>query len=382
MLFDLNPKKRLMQNHCCRTVQSRIILFMVITLLLSTAYGQDCTSVLGYVRDTSTVDSLFHSSSSFKRFFCDQTFSSYQQARDSSQKLGIAIEDLPISFENHDRTSEWQVYQRTMCDRIESFSSLDTSFRSMVTKANDTVVKAWSDCMSSPGVKFWADVNDSNPQLVILNARFNSIGAPYQAKINPALQINPASNLNCGPNQLGTYVGFFAGFGSDNKNYIDNKVSQVTCTRTNKAAVNVVLKTERGDQAVIMPVILTPKPPAPPPEMVTTTVIKSQFCTVLNDQWTGEGPKIGDKHLFGMKCSAPGPIEARADSSNLPHVDTISMDGGGCPWAARLPDLDLFVNPTTVNLRVASNSADACTIKYKIYYKEPTTSCTKNCPAQ
>lgn len=371
-----------MQNYHRRATKKRLLLIMVYALLLSTANGQECTAILGYVRDTATLETSMRSASSFKRFFCDQQFSSYQHARESSQKLGIVIEELPVSFENHDRTSDWQQYQRTICERVESFSSLDTTFRSMVTKANDTVVKAWSECVSSPGVKFWAETNDTNPQLVVLSARFNSSGAPYQAKINPALQISPASNLNCGANQLGTYGGFFAGLGTDNKNYIDNKVSQLTCTRTNKDAVNVVLKTERGDQAVKMPVIVVPKPPPPPPQFVTTTVVKSQFCTITRDQWTGEGPKFGDRHLFGMRCVAPGPIEGRADSANLPHVDTVSMEGEGCRYSGRMADLDLFVNPTTVNLRVASNSGDVCNIKYRIYFKETTTVCLKNCPAQ
>jgi hypothetical protein len=350
--------------------------------LVSTGRGQECTAILGYVRDTSSVESSLRTASSFKRFFCDQQFSSYQQARDNSLKVGIPIDDLPLSIENHDRTTEWQQYQRTVCERIETFTSLDSSFKSVVIKANDAVVKAWSDCISSPGVKFWAEANDSDPKLVVLLARYNSEGAPYLANMRPALDITPSSNLDCGNHQLGTYRGMVGAAFTDYKNYLDNKASNMSCRRTNNQAVNVVLKTERGDRNVKLPVIVVPPPEPPKPVTETITEIKSQYCVVPRDQWVGQGPKYGDKHLAGLVCTAPDPIEPRADSPNYPHVDTVSLDGEGCPSAVRMADLDLFINPTTVNLRIASNSAAPCFAKFRIYYKVTTTRCIKNCPPQ
>jgi hypothetical protein len=126
------------------------------------ALSQDCSAVLGYVRDISSRDFSSHSVTSFRRLFCDQQYSSFRQAKDVGATLKVPIDDLPVSLSGHDRESQWSEYQRTMCEYVSNLAAFSVTDRKKVERVNEGVVRAWAECVASPGVKFWAEANETD----------------------------------------------------------------------------------------------------------------------------------------------------------------------------------------------------------------------------
>jgi hypothetical protein len=219
----------------------RMLALLIVSVALSNILvAQQCEAILGYVRDITDTQNSLNSTYSFKRFFCDQTFSSYQEAHNRGAKLGIVIDELPISFSGYDRGSQWSQYQRSICEAIEINSTLSTDFRQHIEKANATVVNAWKDCVSSPGVHFWAEANEGEPKLVDLVGKYNGLQRKYEVKIQP-LQITPTTALAC----RSLYIA--------PERFLNNQEKHVSCTRTATAdgtlpGANVVLPTSAEAQ--------------------------------------------------------------------------------------------------------------------------------------
>jgi hypothetical protein len=230
---------------------------LIFLLLPIASFSQNCEAVLGYVRDTAIHDTTITSRSSFKHFFCDQTYSSYQQVRDSGLTAGIPIDGLPVTFGGYDRSSSWSQYQRSICESVSTQTSLDASIHDVVVTANANVVKAWTTCINSPGLHFWAETNQGDASLVDLVAQYNGLQRDYE--VTPSLlRITPVTALNCKSPTI------------EPRGFLNNQLSRVSCVRAGGVrleAVNVTLPTSAGALSVkFTPVIppVTPRVPTPP----------------------------------------------------------------------------------------------------------------------
>jgi hypothetical protein len=332
--------------------------FVLVVLLLSSAqsgYAQNCEAILGYVRDTSEKTLSLDSRFSFKRFFCDQTFSSYQEATDRGLQAGVFLDGLPLTFGGHDRGSSWSQYQRTICESVAISSSLSLELRDYVVKADAAVVDAWSKCVSKPGLHFWLEANQGTPTVVDLVAVYNGLGRQYEATPQP-LKITPLTALNCGSKTISA------------KGYLNNQESRVSCTRPTTPddvmpPVNVVLPTTAGDGSVKIP------PFIPNPEYKQVIEEQNASCVKDRNQMIADGPKVGDKHVVHVECSAPGPIT---------RWTYLGCEGYPCGWLLRLEPQDAnFGN--FVSLRFATNSSDYLKVSATIYYNQTKTVCIKHC---
>jgi hypothetical protein len=199
----------------------------------------DCSAVLGSVSDKSSNSGSTTNYSSFKRFFCDQTFSSYQKARDAGFSVGVIIESLPISFSGHDRETSWNEYRRSVCESIETFQFFNTTWKTELSRANSEVVTAWSACVAAQGLHFWAEVNESDPGSLTLVARYIHEGPPHQTKITEPISFS-AKGVTC-PTAGSAFK----------KNALISAQRRVDCSRENEeTATNITLHTENGDRTV------------------------------------------------------------------------------------------------------------------------------------
>ena len=307
----------------------------LLMLLPVSGPAQNCDAILGYTRDISTVSSRSH----FKQFFCNQTFSSYQDAHDKGVSVGIPIDGLPVTFGGHDRSSSWSQYKQSICDSVSADSSLDIS----ITTADAKVVDAWTNCLQAPGVHFWAEPNAGDASLVDLVAKFNGIA-------------NLTDALRC-PITL------------EPKGKLTHDESRVSCVRAGGArlrAANVTLPTSAGTRSVKF----TPSVPDP---IYRDGVAQASFvCTKLRIDMIGDGPKIGDKHIVHIECPAPGKVT---------RVVYGTCTGGACGFLDQIPSRSgpCLTGNMTGCFSYATNSADPVTVTGTVFYERPTRECIKYC---
>jgi hypothetical protein len=345
------------------------MLYMLFTFILaipSTALAQNCEAILGYVRDT-TESSLTQSSyHSFKRFFCDQTFSSYQQARDAGLKLGIVLEDLPITFEGHDRSSSFSQYQHSLCESVDAQSSAYLAIQTKVVTANANVVNAWVTCITQPGVHFFAESSDTDASLVTFVATYNGLQTVYEANVNGPIQWVPTTALKCDSAQIGKKRS------NSNSYYINNQHSTLTCVRPSNneelAAGVITLKTAADDRVVHLAAY------SPPPVIKEVYEESNKTCNLADNQIANDGVLgPGTTHRFGVGCDASGTITRY----------TVSCTGP-CGHAYR--DASIAAQDTYYNDHKSisakyfiDDSQPTRTFQIVVYYQVPKRICIAHC---
>jgi hypothetical protein len=335
--------------------------------LLYCAYtsAQNCEAVLAYVRDTTENTVVQSSYYSFKRFFCEQTFSSYQQARDSGVKIGLDIDGLPTTFGGYDKSSQWSQYQHAVCESIDTQSSSYLNIRSYVTAANEKVVAAWSACVSAPGIHFWAEENSGDPSLVTLVATYNGLQSQYEAG-SYGISWSPGGAIACDSQNIGHSRGA--------KFYLNNQRSSVTCTRTSKdgeiPAVNITLKDAADNRTVAL------APYSPPPVYNEVSTEKYDNCARGETQLINDGVLgPGTTHQFHFECQEPGYITRYADVKCI----------GDCGHAYRnqtIAALDgYYNNHTMVAIRYYNDDYKPGTRSYSavVYYLVTSRVCVAHC---
>jgi hypothetical protein len=290
----------------------RVVYFLVASLVAPHGLlSQNCEAILGSVRDTTEYSVSQGSYYSFKRFFCDQTFSSYQQARDSGLKLGVVLDDLPISIEGHDRSSSWSQYQHSLCESIDAQSSSYLAIQSKVVTANANVVNAWTSCINQSGVHFFAEANFTDPTLVTFVATYNGLQTVYEAPVNGPLQWVPSTALAC---DAGKQIGKQRKDKHGNTFYIiNNQRSSLTCTRVGSddalPAGSVTLKTSADDRVVQLAGY------SPPPVIKEVPTNATKNCSLADNQIANDGVLgPGTTHRFGVGCDTDGNIVSYAVS--------------------------------------------------------------------
>jgi hypothetical protein len=251
------------------------------------ANAQDCSRILGHIRDTTDVQASSQRYSSFRRFFCDQQFSSFQQASEAGVRVGVPVEGLPVEFGGHSRNSEWSEYRRVVCEAVRQDDFSASNLRVAVSRANDAVVAAWTSCINQAGFHFWAELNEDDSQLVVLRAKYVSSGPPYFTVARGGIAFQPEGSLRC--------TGDAVGQGTQ----IDSAGVLLNCARQSNRAVTVTLSTQHGGWPITIPAIrpMVATNPVPPwrrtdyrPALVLTAHIQD-----IGDMSGGDGAWIGTK---------------------------------------------------------------------------------------
>src|SRR5712692_2610876 len=225
---------------------ARFVVALIACATAMAANGQDCDKALGYIRDMNASTGARESASHFKRFFCDQTFDSFGSASDTGLKLGIDLEDLPLSLEGHNRGRNWSEYQHSVCQSIQDDTWHSQSWNVAVMKANKGVVDAWTTCVTASGLHFWAELNDNDPTLVVLRAKYISNGPPYLTAANGPVSFEPADAMqasDCSADMI------------KKDTHIDSAGLIQNCHRRKHTALSIALSTRNGGWPIPIPKI-------------------------------------------------------------------------------------------------------------------------------
>ena len=340
------------------------------------AQAQQCEAILGYIRDTTIEEGEDSGKYQFQRFFCDNTFSSYEDAKAKGAKAHVVIDSLPNPVEAYDRSSSWSQYQRAVCEAIETQSEFYHNNRRIISVANSAVVNAWTTCVNSAGPHFWAQANHGDRKVLTLVAKFNGLQGVYQTDVAEPLSWTPQKALTCQSfiGRTRTFLGFTYG-----KPYLDNQEAPINCTRETVGekvpAANVILRTGAGGLSVeLLP--WAPAPPPPPlPVCEVRTEEKSKTCNFANESMILDGIKMGAFQRTHIECTAPQPVtryEAGCKTGN-PAL--------ACDNAVRAVNLDgKYNNDQMVSARWWINKElPERSFWLTLFYNESKNVCVRNC---
>ncbi len=304
----------------------------VVALILSIAnpgFAQECSAILGFVRDTTTTESQHYAFASFRRWFCDQTFASYQQAREAGLSVGVVLDGLPISIGGNSRVDQWSSYQRVVCETVDSLQWESDAWRVSVSTANRAVVDAWVQCITRPGLHFWGEANIDQPKLITLLAKYVSEGPPYVTQSRRALVEQPTGALECRGDAIrkGTEI--------------DSSPRVLNCVRQNRQAVTVTLSTVNGARVLSVPRIrrVVPSPPKPQAPSLDLMIFS-------NTGPSGQHPRAEVEVPDGYKIVGGG---ARVNYQEPGNILTASYPETVRKWVATSKDHGV-ASPATITV--------------------------------
>ena len=314
--------------------------------------AQDCSAITKYgifdVRHTSQqvdlVDDLV-------KWLSVNEYKTENDAKNAAARAGITIPVLDISL-NADGTygeSHASTWSKAVLDFLHSHKELHTKFAQDFSTANPQIVSAWQACVTQvTGLVCWVNQTD-NPNEVMLNIEVRPISLPLSSLTIAKIVTSPNLKL----------------LSLDWKKSLNVKVTPLLYSRSGpdaKNAANFTVDTNSDQYRCSAGV---PGLPPPAPVWETQSALRSVPCVVGRNDFVGEGPKIGDKHLLGISCHAPAPV---VSINYLGCFDSNGVKGGGaCPWLDRHEEYDLPAGPypkgTDVNLAELSQLSTSEPVK-------------------
>ena len=218
------------------------------------AYGQECSQLLKQgIYDISSSSTDLNTASSFSQWFCDENFSSAQEADNFGASLGFPFKGVPVKLGLESGSESWSESYSRFCANYKNDSSLQLKLRNHVKTISGTVVNAFNTCISSRGLHVWIE-RTHNPREFKFAARFNPPN-----KNNPVAIIqtfDEGSNVSCKQRPL----------------EIDSSEFRSRCTRKNDNPVSLIVNADWapiGGGNLTLPAI---RKNVPPPAKPTTTV--------------------------------------------------------------------------------------------------------------
>jgi hypothetical protein len=235
----------------------RTFLVILFSSILASAHAQECSQLLSQgVYDIQASASDLTTASSFSSWFCDQKFSSSQQADSFGASLGLPFKGVPIKLGFNSSSQRWSEWYSNFCSRVQHDQSLQSRVRDHVQTINPQIIQAFNACIEADGLHVWLE-RTYDPKTFKFAARFN----PPTPR-NPVATIqtfDPGLNVSC-VNQPTT---------------ISRAVWRTRCTRRNDAPVTFVVTSDwnpRGGGNLTLPAVARFETPPPPPviEVVAT----------------------------------------------------------------------------------------------------------------
>jgi len=349
---------------------NKLVMFILgIPLLVSVnVAAQDCSDITKFgifdVRhtnqDTSLIDDIVH-------WLTVNEYTTENDARNASLRAGIVIPvvNIPINADGTYGDSHSSSWSKATAEYLQAHHEVHEKVSQDFKTANPQIVAAWQACVTqASGLLCWARQTD-NKNEIQLNIEVRPISLP--------LAPLKVTRIDKSPN--------FDFLTADWHKQLNVNVTPLLLKRAGASASDAGNFTVETDNSQYRCSAHVPSLPPPAPVYVSITTPKSIPCVVGRLDFTGEGPKIGDKHLFGVHCHAPNPI------TGIQYLGCYDTSGhpnsGACPWLERHEEYDLPVGPypkgTDVDLRFATDSSDNIVVKFNIFYNETTQKCTANC---
>jgi hypothetical protein len=159
-----------------------------ILLALSTplvAFGQGCSQLAQHgVFNTASNDSDSLKTQALINWISQNSFESYDQAKESAAKLGFSIDVLPVALGGHSRETDWHGYQAYL--QTLDFNDPQTlgQFSQTVKSADKGLSEAFTDCISSRSGVVHAVIEWSHdPKLFTIKLIYQPVGPPPEAVI-------------------------------------------------------------------------------------------------------------------------------------------------------------------------------------------------------
>src|SRR3990167_8250654 len=149
-----------------------IALTAALTCNLSTA--QDCSSILSHgIYNSRTTEFDTSSASSYSQWFCDNKFSSSQQADSFGASLSFPFKGLPVKFGFDSNSQSYTQWQSSFCGNIKQSQTLQTRLRDHVQTINPVIFQAFNKCLESNGLHVWLE-RSPDPFVFVFAARWNA----------------------------------------------------------------------------------------------------------------------------------------------------------------------------------------------------------------
>jgi len=224
----------------------RYIILLLSSLIYSTVAAQECSELLNHgIYDIRSSASELKTASSFSSWFCDQKFSSSQQADTFGASLGFPFEGIPVKLGFNSSSQSWSEWYSSFCSRVQQDQSLQSKIREHIQTINPRVLDAFNTCIQEDGLHAWLERTD-DPMTFKFVTRFISPNAE-----NPVARIyafDTGTNVVC----------------NDRPIIVSKPEWRTRCVRKNKHSVTIVINANwevHGGSNLTLPAYVPPPPP-------------------------------------------------------------------------------------------------------------------------
>jgi hypothetical protein len=146
----------------------------------------------------------------------------------------VPIEGVPVEFGGYSRDSNWGNYKKSLCEAIRTNNFSSNDVRLAIVRANESAVNAWSACVASSGLHFWAEQTTPDDSQFVVLAKYVAAGPPYVTKANGKVVFQPKGKVRCDGDTIRTGTQIGAGG------------LVLNCTRLSKDPVSITVSTKHG----------------------------------------------------------------------------------------------------------------------------------------
>jgi hypothetical protein len=346
----------------------------ILFVFMGSAHSQDCSAITKFgIFDVHKTKSEDQFALDIIHWLQTNEFKTEADARSAALKTGIIIPgvNIPVNSDGSYGDSHSSTWSKAVAEYLEIHVKEFHTFSSDVQTANPNIVNAWKECVNKVvGLVCYAH-QTANPAEIMLNMEVRpktlNVGRLRVAKVEHSPNIDPLTKFV--KREFGTSVTSLI--------YVR--------TGTGEAAIapaNFVVTTNNSEYQcnAEMPEVVWPEA-----RFEATYKDATKVCEMsrIDPRFVGQGPKVGDKHLFGFICDMDGEVTS---------VDYLgcSVEIGGSRVANAVPcnfmdyhgSLNLLQGKRVV-VRFATNSSDNCIVAVRVHYKsEGDKKCVANCNAK
>lgn len=233
-------------------------------LIPNVTNAQECNQIISrgiYDIYSSSID--LQATASFAQWFCDQRFSSEQQAKSFGASLAFPFEGVPVQLGFDSKSQSWGQWYSSFCSSVHQDSSLQNRLRSHIQIINPKILAAFNDCINADGLHVWLERTE-DPKIL-----------KFAAKFNPPNEKNPFARIRTFETQPSSLKC------TNIPKQVSRPVWRTHCVRQDRRAVSVVVTADfnpRGGGTLTLPRIpaaarLPAPPPAPTPEKANTLFV-------------------------------------------------------------------------------------------------------------
>jgi hypothetical protein len=162
------------------------------------------------------------------RKIASRQFATEHEFDDFALSLGLPVDDIPISIGGSSKKNSFKQWFANFCDLETQSASESVSVVQWTSKASDTIVKSFLQCVSSPGLQVWLE-ETLDPFTFRLRAKFVP-NAPAQKPVKVTFGFQPPLAA-AAPVSIGDLTRGYTIYPSTNLDTL--------CTRSSTAAIAV-----------------------------------------------------------------------------------------------------------------------------------------------